>query len=281
MRQVVCTLSLMTAVLIAVPPVASAQRVATPANAATPAAANNTALEAKLYALVYERAGDEFPPEAIPLIESWAKREPKNATALAYLAQYQRWHLEDSKLGEETAQKALAINPGEPVAMFVRARNIEDLDKNKGAKGSIPFYVKALEAKPDFSRAHYYLGVTYREVNRPADAKASLLMALATTRNPEFGMYTHLANALLSLREYDEAEKMMRKSLELESKFEYQWEYLAEILMDAKKYPEAEVVYRQAGQKFGREFFAEGLANSLKKQGKSKEAKEALRDVRK
>jgi tetratricopeptide (TPR) repeat protein len=230
----------------------------------------NTSLEAKLYELVYEGDDDVFPAEAVTLINSWVKREPQNATALAYLAQLQRCHLENAKLAEETARKALAINAEEPVALFVRARRAEDIE---GFKGTIPFYLKAINANPNFSRAYYYLGISYNDLGKSREASKALYDALRTAKTPRFGMYTHSAMALLRLKEYAEAERRMRISVDMEPRFEYQWSYLGEILMAAGKYAEAEQIYRDAIRRFGKESFSKELAEVLSKQGAKKEAK--------
>ncbi len=106
--------------------------------------------------------------EAIPLAEQWIEQRPDRVFAYwmkqQLLAALKDW---EGVLGE--TERGLAVFPDEETMMRMRAQALTELDRPDEA---LPWFARAIGAKPSFVGARVGLGRLYEKLDRPDLAEA-------------------------------------------------------------------------------------------------------------
>lgn len=121
---------------------------------------------------------DMAAPEPLPCVESkllrYNKEQPNDARAKYYYAMAIWKRLKASETlpkpqqVEKLLAEAVALNPGYDAA-YLELGNIHSDERD--FEKAIGFYLKAIEANPELSDAHYRLGVAYERTGESAKAK--------------------------------------------------------------------------------------------------------------
>jgi Tfp pilus assembly protein PilF len=122
---------------------------------------------------------------------------------------YRKWVLPDAIVGYE---RALERAPDDPKALVDLARGVMEAGRSAEAEERLK---RAVELKPDYARAHYYLGVLYSEQGslRAAAAKQSYAAAIAADPT-DVKSLNNLGLLLLKEGKVGEAEGFFRNALD-------------------------------------------------------------------
>jgi tetratricopeptide (TPR) repeat protein len=107
---------------------------------------------------------------AIALGEKSLELEPDNAALVGMLMDAYRAKGNKAKAAEYE-KKYIAANPDQPEVLYNQAVALYNKNDFKGAE---PLLTKVVEAKPDFAKAHYLLGMAYVNLNKIPDMKKHL-----------------------------------------------------------------------------------------------------------
>ena len=219
---------------------------------------------------------------------------------------------------EEALKKALAFKPGEIYAGYELALVYEDLGR---FEEELPFLKKRIEKKPKdyflysqlasvylrlgrfaeaketfakakvsggkIAGAYIAAGYFYQESGHPVQAKAAFESAIAVDTASPFG-YHHLGVYFAGNKQYPEAEKYLRRALEMqranpntliEHDLLHTMKWLGDVIAAQGRYAEAEAVYLKAikmARPGGDRYMGlmESLAKLYVSRGKSRQAEE-------
>jgi tetratricopeptide (TPR) repeat protein len=136
----------------------------------------------------------------------------------------------------ELISKALAINPGDPLAHYNLGLALRELGRLEDAVAS---YGKALAIKPDYIEAESNRGNALQELGRLDDAVDSHKKVL--TINPDYAeAHFNLGNALHQLGRLEDAADSYRRAVQLKPEFAAAHNNLGSVFHDQEKLDEAE-----------------------------------------
>ncbi|MBI2550880.1 tetratricopeptide repeat protein [Candidatus Uhrbacteria bacterium] len=126
-------------------------------------------------------------------------------------------------------QQVLAGSEDKPTADDAKKKMAEELSAAEAS------FNKAIQLKPDFAPAHYYLAATYERQNKLADA-AARLQALRQVAPADLGLGLQFALLEIRLEKYDVAEAELKRLIALNKDYANAHWYLS-------------VVYEKQGKK--------------------------------
>ena len=119
---------------------------------------------------------------------------------------------------------------------------LKNLGKLKEAELS---YRKAIDIKPDFLNAHFYLGNVLKDFGKFQEAGLSYRKAIDI--KPDYvNAHYNLGNVFRDLGKYQEAELSYRKAIDIKPDYVEAYSNLGNVFRDLGKYQEAESLYRKA-----------------------------------
>ena len=155
-------------------------------------------------------------PAAIQVIRSAENRYPDNATLPAIRATLHGLNGEKEEM-KAAIDKALAIDPEDPEALFARATLKADyLSDNKGA---IADFKEAIRQSPGDSSAWNSLGLVYADLGATREAEATLKRAIELDPDDPVG-YANLAIYYLDQNRVHDAKAMIDKALSVDPAFD-------------------------------------------------------------
>ena len=166
--------------------------------------------------------------------------------------------LKNYEEAQKTLRRSLAIEK-RPDAFVQIGSVYEKLGDSKSAARS---YQAALNVDPQYEEAHYNRG---RLLRRSNPQKALLHLHAAISIDPKYALaYSELGGLLLQLKRYKEAEGVLREAISLDSYSFWNHLYLANLLWKLGRLEEAKDEYRMAERLDRSSFSARCFAKFLK-----------------
>lgn len=143
---------------------------------------------------------------------------------------------------------------------------------------AIRIYQHLAELAPNYAQIHYSLARAYRSLGEIDTAIEKVKKAVAFDDSPTIHVF--LADLLAHKREWDQAEKELRRALQLDAKYMYAFSRLGDIYQNKEKYEKAIESYENALELRNdhvRSIF--GIARCYEKQQKWKKAEEYFNQI--
>lgn len=188
--------------------------------------------------------------QAIDLLEQSVQLDPKFTLAYAQLAEsytfqaanFENDSQENLKKAQDRAQVALRLNPEMPEVLTAAGHAYSEAGQNTEA---IKVLLKSLQLAPNSDESWLALGYVshYAGLNRQFEHAYARCIELNPTALHRHWMH---ARALLSLKDYDAAERELRDVLATNPEQYKALSYLGQILYYHGKYDEADQVFTRA-----------------------------------
>jgi predicted TPR repeat methyltransferase len=223
------------------------------------------------------QAGDI--PAAIALLESAAAKCPLDAAYLHNLAQA---YLAAGKREQaiEALQRAVAADPQGRESLTALAQARLSRGKPSDANAAVDLLRRAQAVAPDAPDIAGHLGIALLAARRFGEAIDAFRAALG--KDPDnASLHYHMALASRGAKQPKETRKALIKALELEPAMAQAWCALAMLDGEGDNWQSAAGLFRRAiaADRNYRSAY-EGLANVLRREGKSTEAKAVLEQAR-
>lgn len=194
-----------------------------------------------LFLQAREMGEDLHLDEAIVLLNSAIEKDPGFALAYLYRARYIGEPVELKRNLDRAIALIPQASPGEQAIINAYAAYYEE---NSPAR-TIAFYEKVVKMYPEDKRAHWRLGVFFRNLNMPERALQELKQALAL--DPDFApAQLELGYAYLYEADYDLAEKSFQKYISLKPEQPNPYDSLADLYSIQGDFEKAIDYYRKA-----------------------------------
>jgi len=152
------------------------------------------------------------------------------------------YYLGKVKFAEIALQQAIANDPNFSLAHFNLGVLYEDQDKLEEAEAA---WKKAIEVDPDHAAAHYNLGVLYKDQDKLEEAEAEYLKAIEV--DPDLADAHHNLGVLYKDQDkLEEAEAAWKKAIEVDPDLAAAHNNLGVLYKDQGKLEEAEAEYLKA-----------------------------------
>jgi tetratricopeptide (TPR) repeat protein len=137
--------------------------------------------------------------------------------------------------------RMLALWPGDPEALAIRAHTLVQLDRKAAA---IDDLLRLTQLHPDLSAAHWFnLAFLLEEQGRLPDAEAAFRRAVEMDPKLDRAWYG-LGLVLIRQRRFDEAAQALERNTKLQPMSPYGWYQLARVNMDRHRPEEARRIVR-------------------------------------
>ncbi|MGE5553606.1 MAG: tetratricopeptide repeat protein [Betaproteobacteria bacterium] len=150
------------------------------------------------------------------LARAWGERQKGDDLANAVWALRQFRNLAPPSTDQELiehADRVLAGNADQAARRFL----VRGLEVQQDPAKAVVYFNRALDLCPDFAEAHYNRGVALQRLGRHNEAVSAYLQAaeLAPGQAAQAAIHTNLGTAYLALKRPFQAERELRKALEL------------------------------------------------------------------
>jgi adenylate cyclase len=220
-------------------------------------------LTMRAWALLNRRASRERTLQARQLLEAALQLSPDHLPALTGLAQamliqwQSTWYARSSEEHlnelEQVVDKALAINPDDPLTIYhhgyVLKRLQKDLDQALAA------FERAIAIDPNLAVAHNYVGQIKVFLGRSDEAAEHTLRAIQLSpRDPQLALwYYQMALTYIHERRYEEAVEWGRRGLQVNPNVRYTYRVLAAALGLSGKVDEAKAIAAEMLRRYPKE----------------------------